>query len=82
MDHMGPAGGAVLNSPKGLSMDPMQVRPATGVLGLASPAGEESGPKPRPFIYRLRKNPTGRIVVVIREYDLDDRIGKPPYTGL
>jgi len=45
-------------------------------------AGEEVGQKPRPFVYRLRKNPTGRLVVVIREYRLDDPVTKPPYRGL
>jgi hypothetical protein len=45
-------------------------------------AGEERGPKPRPYIYRLRKNPTGRLVVVIRDYRLDDPVVKAPYSGL
>ena len=45
-------------------------------------AGEEVGENPRPFVYRLRKNPAWRAVVVIREYQLDDIIKKPPYQGL
>ena len=45
-------------------------------------SGEEVGQKPRPFVYRLQKNPTGRLVVVIRDYQLDDPITKPPYRGL
>ena len=45
-------------------------------------ASEERGPKPRPYIYCLRKNPTGRLVVVIRDYRLDDPVVKAPYTGL
>ena len=32
---------------------------------------EEQGPLPRRFIYYLRKNPTGRLVVVIRHYPPD-----------
>ena len=43
---------------------------------------EEIGISPRPFVYRLRKNPVGRLVVVIREYALDDPVKKPPYRGL
>jgi hypothetical protein len=44
--------------------------------------GEEAGEKPWPFVYRLRKNPVGRLVVVIREYHVDDPIRKAPYRGL
>jgi hypothetical protein len=39
--------------------------------------GEEIVKGPRPFVYRLRKNPTGRLVVVIQEYRLDDPQKKP-----
>jgi hypothetical protein len=35
-------------------------------------AGEEIGEAPRPYVYRLRKNPTGRLVVVIRDYKLSE----------
>jgi hypothetical protein len=34
--------------------------------------GEERGEKPRPYIYRLRKNPVGRLVVVVRDYKLEE----------
>jgi hypothetical protein len=32
-------------------------------------AGEERGPEPRPFGYKLRKNPSGNLVVVTRHYE-------------
>jgi len=38
-------------------------------------AGEELGEKPRPYVYRLRKNPVGRLVVVIRDYKLEETSG-------
>jgi hypothetical protein len=34
--------------------------------------GQDAGEKPRPFIYRLRKNPIGRLVLVIRDYSLEE----------
>jgi hypothetical protein len=34
--------------------------------------GEEIGEKPRPYVYRLRKNPVGRLVVIIRDYKLEE----------
>jgi hypothetical protein len=34
--------------------------------------GEESEEGPRPFGYRLRKNPTGQVLMRVREYQLDD----------
>ena len=39
-------------------------------------AGEGTVEGARRFVYKLRKNPTGRLVVVIREYDLDDPLKK------
>src|SRR4051812_27473070 len=33
---------------------------------------EEEGPKPRPFVYYLRKPPLGHLIVVIREYSPTD----------
>ena len=33
---------------------------------------EEQGPPPRRFVYYLRKNPLGRIVVVVDHYKIDD----------
>jgi hypothetical protein len=31
--------------------------------------GEDSGPEPRTFGYKLRKNPAGNLVVVTRKYE-------------
>jgi hypothetical protein len=39
---------------------------------------EEYGPLPRRFIYYLRKNPTGRIVVVIDRYQIDNVLKPQP----
>jgi hypothetical protein len=39
-------------------------------------AGEEQMEGPRPFVFRLRKNPAGRLVVVVRDYQLDDPLRK------
>jgi hypothetical protein len=38
---------------------------------------EEPGPGPRRFIYYLQKNPTGRAVVVIEHYKVDDVLQPP-----
>lgn len=39
---------------------------------------EEPGPTARRFVYYLRKNPVGRVVVVIDHYKIDDVLKKPP----
>ena len=39
---------------------------------------EEPGTPPRRFIYYLRKNPTGRLVVNIHPYKIDDVLKPPP----
>jgi len=39
---------------------------------------EEQGPLPRRFIYYLRKNPVGRVVVVIDHYQIDSVLKSEP----
>ena len=39
---------------------------------------EEQGPLPRKFIYYLRKNPVGRVVVVIDHYQVDNVLKAEP----
>ena len=39
---------------------------------------EERGSKPRPFVYYLRDNPTGKPTVVIRRYKIDDVLKSNP----
>jgi hypothetical protein len=39
---------------------------------LYQPIRQEIGSRPRPFVYYLRKNPTGRLVLVLEEYRPED----------
>jgi hypothetical protein len=38
---------------------------------------EETVDGPRPYVFCLRKNPVGRLVVVVRKYKADDVLKRP-----